>query len=144
MDTTSLSHLHKQLQLASENRRHLKKLEQTYLNLWAKLTEEETKADLLQKKLLKEYRDMAQLEKRSIASLFYSILGTREQQVQKERQEYLAAQLNFEGSVAQVENIRHDLTETQKKLDELSGAEQQYDEALKAKESALMALSDDR
>jgi hypothetical protein len=144
MDTNALSILNQQLQRASENRRQLKKLEQTYQNLWSRLGEEESRADELQKKLQKEYRDVDQLQNGSIASLFYSILGTKEQQIQKERQEYLAAQLSFDASVVQVENIKHDLTETQQKLDALGGSEQEYLDALKAKESALLSLNDGR
>src|SRR5690349_960765 len=117
MAVTSLYDLHEQLRIAALNKRQLRKLEQTFQNLWSKLSEEESRADALQQKLISEFRDVERLENGNIIALFYSILGTREKQMEKERQEFLAARLSFEASMAEVQQIRHDLSQTQNLLE---------------------------
>jgi hypothetical protein len=144
MATVSIQLLHQRLQAAAEGRRQLKKQEQTYQKLWAALAEEEAKAESEEKQVLKEYRDVERLEDGGIAALFYSILGNKEQQTEKERQEFLRARLSFESCISRLASIRKDLTETQKKLDELSRFEQEYLSAFKEKEAAIIGLNDDR
>lgn len=143
MDKNVFQKLHERLELASENRRQLRKLEAVYQNLWSSLKKEEARAESLQNKLTREWKDAGRLESKTLEALFYSILGTKEQYLEKERQQFLVARLNFEACMAQLENIRRDLRKTQLHLDELSRSEQEYHEALKAKEAALMFLSED-
>ena len=47
----------------------------------------------LAKTLDKEYADVEKLEKMSIKGVFYKVLGDKEAQLEKERQEYLQAVL---------------------------------------------------
>jgi len=53
------------------------------------------KRDQLVGKLKKEEKDVEQLEGRGVKNLFYKVLGSKEQQLEKERQEYLAASLEY-------------------------------------------------
>ena len=51
--------------------------------------------DKLVNQLKKEEKDVEQLEGKGVKTLFYKVLGSKEQQLEKERQEYLAASLEY-------------------------------------------------
>jgi len=53
------------------------------------------KIDTADRKLKKELKDVEDLEKIGIKSLFYKTLGSKEDQLEKERQEYLSAALHY-------------------------------------------------
>lgn len=85
--------------------------------------------DLIRKKLQlnkfldeykKEYHDVLNLEATSITSLFYNILGNKEQQLKKEKQEALKAKLKYDQFKHDVEFL---VNETKKLVDELAEIE---------------------
>jgi len=53
------------------------------------------KIDTADRKLKRELKDVEDLEKIGIKSLFYKTLGSKEDQLEKERQEYLSAALHY-------------------------------------------------
>jgi len=53
------------------------------------------KIDIADRQLKKELKDVEYLEKIVIKSLFYKTLGSKEDQLEKERQEYLSAALHY-------------------------------------------------
>ncbi len=62
----------------------------------SELADKEAKLEKLNKTWRKEYEDVEKLEKLSLKSVFTSILGDKEKQLELERQEYLAAFMKFE------------------------------------------------
>ena len=66
----------------------------------------------LQRQLQKEDSDVKKLEGISITALFYSIFCSKEQQLEKERQELLAAVLQYE----QCKQVLRELTADENKL----------------------------
>ncbi len=60
------------------------------------LAEKNRQADELESKMLQEHEDVEALENMSIKSVFRKILGDKEAQLEKERQEYLHAFMKFE------------------------------------------------
>jgi len=83
----------------------------------------------LEKEVDKEYKDVEELENLSIKKLFHKILGSKEEQLEKERQEYLQAVLKLKDYKKKVELIEYendlisgktgDLPALQKKLNNL-------------------------
>ncbi|WP_206812910.1 hypothetical protein [Paradesulfitobacterium ferrireducens] len=79
--------------------------------------------------LEKENQDVEKLEHTSMASLFYAMLGSLDEHVEKERREALAAQLKYEQMRKDLEDIKDQITklsaersgylECQKKYDRL-------------------------
>nr|WP_312578287.1 hypothetical protein [Sedimentibacter sp.] len=102
----------------------------------------QTEQDLIHEKLQlnrllneyeKEYKDVLNLETVSIASLFYTILGNKEEQLKKERQEALKAKLKYDQCKHDVEFL---VNETKKLVDELSqieSCETEYEELINKK-----------
>jgi len=80
---------------AKELRTHLKV--ESRLEEIDKLIEWENKrlASLI-KKLEKEAEDITRLEEMSLESIFHKMLGSKEEQIEKERQEYLQLSLKYD------------------------------------------------
>lgn len=80
--------------------------------------------DKLAKVLEEEYENLDDLEKLSLKSLFYKVLGSKEEQMEKARQEYLQASLKFDEYKKSIELLEYEkkvLTEKLVKKKDLSG-----------------------
>jgi len=111
----------------------------------------QTEQDLIREKLQlnkllseyeKEYKDVLDLEKTSTASLFYTILGSKEEQLKKERQEALKAKLKYDQCKHDVEFL---VNETKKFVDELSqikACETEYEELIN-KKMEIISIEDE-
>ena len=120
-----------------EQKRLKKKLE---LDLNAVKTELEDKAARLASlatQLAKEKVDVEKLEHVSLTGLFYSILGSHEQQLEKERQELLAAELRYQQTKHQVTFLEQEQNNLLQQLDKLSNIEAEYEAVLSEKENLL-------
>ena len=88
-------------------------------------------------RLMKEDTDVAALEGMSITGLFYSILGTKEERLEKERQEALAAKLKHDQSIAEVKELTEELELLQQQLSSLEDVEAEYKQVLSEKAAFL-------
>lgn len=70
----------------------------------------------MDKQLDKELRDIKELEKLGIKSLFHKVLGSKEEQLEKERQEYLALSLKYKELNKSIEISEYEITVLEKKL----------------------------
>lgn len=66
--------------------------------------------DLLKsnKKMKKEKRDVDELEKKNMKSLFTEILGDKEEQLERERQEYLQEVLHHNSLIDEIETLKYE------------------------------------
>ncbi|MCC9607764.1 hypothetical protein LOC68_03455 [Blastopirellula sp. JC732] len=90
----------------------------------------------------KEKADVDNLEGFSLVGLFYSILGTKEERLETERQEYLAAKLKYEESAEAVDEAQREIEELVAQLAVLKDAESEYNQLLKEKEKFLTQNGD--
>jgi len=125
------------LAMTIQQRRQKQKLEQDLQAVDAGLQAESARLASLQDKLNKEKVDVEKLESTSLTALFYSVLGSRDQQLEKERQELLSVQLLYQKSSRQVEFLERDREYLIKQLAELAGVEAQYTSLLAEKELVL-------
>ena len=77
--------------------------------------------------LQKEQGDVDRLERQSLASIFASILGNRERQLEKERMEAHAAALKHSAAVQQLENVNRDIFQLETEKGTLLGAQAAYE-----------------
>jgi len=89
-----------------------------------------------------EDKDVKKLESLSIASIFYSILGSKEKQLEKERQELLATRLKYEECAKSVLDLEKELASYKTSLDSLLDAQEEYEATLKRKEEFILKLED--
>jgi hypothetical protein len=85
-----------------EQKRLKQKLEQNLRMVEKELNDKSSTLETLRIKLEKEKVDVDKLERTSLTAMFYAVLGSREQQLEKERQEMLVAQLSYQQTKYQV------------------------------------------
>lgn len=132
-----LQGLSDRLSKAIEQKRLKGKFENDFRAVDKELQSELSRLVILESKLEKEKIDVQRLEQISLTYLFYSALGSREQQLEKERQEFLFAQLSYQQNKSQIKHLELEKDRLSRELNKLIGAEQNYETALSEKEVFL-------
>ena len=136
-----LQELSTRLSKVVEQRRLKQKLEQNLHSVESELQDKSARFAAVSAQLEKEKVDVEKLERASITSLFYSVLGSREDQWEKERQEFLAAQLKFQHLKRQVQFLQQEEDRLLQRLDQLTGVEAESQLLLSEKERLLRELN---
>lgn len=99
------------------------------------------KAQQLKKALIelvnKEEADVDRLEKMSLKGIFHKVLGNKEEQIEKERQEYLQAFLKLEENNKEIEAILYEQKVLEKKATKNAGQKEQLASLLQTREKEL-------
>ncbi len=98
---------------------------------------------VLDQAVQKEYEDVQNLEKLGLKTFFYNVLGDKESQLEKERQEYLQASLKYDQVRKSLEVLEFESNILQKKVNNKAAIEAQLDDLSKKQEQQLLALSGD-
>jgi len=96
------------------------------------------------RQLESEQADVKKLEGISLTGLFYAVLGSKEDQLEKERQEFLTAKLKHDEAVESLEETHRDVESHQTALSEFDDAETKYDDLIREKERLLSQGGDKR
>lgn len=120
-----------------EQKRLKKKLEQNLSSVQKELKDKSALLESLRISLEKEKVDVEKLERTSLTGLFYSMLGSREQQLDKERQEMLSAQLKYQQAKYQMDYLEQEQNSLSQKLGNLPDVEYEYQSLLSEKEHLL-------
>jgi hypothetical protein len=91
--------------------------------------------------LERETKDVRRLEGLSLTALFYTILGSKDQQLEKERQEYLAAKLKYDECSQAVSAIESEMSFIELRIRSLGNLEARY-ATLMAEKEELIATTD--
>lgn len=122
LDTNTLTR-YTQLEERVENLRRIPdELEQqrAYLaNLNQSLTDAQRRLETLAERREKEYRDVEKLEKLSVTSLMARVKGTKDQQLEKEKVEYLTVLNKEEAAQRECQQLQDVITQTQSQVYEL-------------------------
>ena len=132
-----LQELSARLSKIIEQKRLKKKLEQDLHAVETELRNKSARFESLGAQLDKEKVDVEKLGQISLTALFYSVLGSREQQLEKERQELLSAQLLYQQTKHQLEFLEQERNYLSQQLDKLTGVESEYELVLSEKEHLL-------
>ncbi len=129
-----LQELSERLSRIIEQKRLKEKLEQDFRAVETELLDKSTRLASLAVQLDKEKIDVEKLERISLTYLFYSVLGSREQQLEKERQELLSAQLLYQQNKNQLEYLEREKSRLSYQLENLVGTDSEYELLLSEKE----------
>ncbi len=91
----------------------------------------------LEAHLSEERADVEALEELSLRGLFHTILGNKEEQVEKERQDVLAAKLRYDECKEAVTALEEEIAGLQHQVEQLGDAEARYHALLHRKEQVL-------
>lgn len=138
-----IEELNKKLIEAKESLRDKKRFENMLLNTQKELQEEKQRVKELAENLAKEEYDVKKLEGLSITSLFYQFLGTVEQKLDKERQEFLAAKLKYDSCKNTIKTLENEIFSLEVKIKNLGAPQSDYLRFLKEKEK-ILAKSEDK
>lgn len=97
-------------------------------------------ADLerLEIQLKKEFTDLEKLEKLSVKGLFHQVLGSKEEQIEKERQEYLQVSLKYDEAKKTVRLLEFERDLLQGKTKDLTLFKQKFNTLIKRREKLLI------
>lgn len=118
----------------------LNKLEKRREQLIPQINKQEQLIFKLQVQLDLEEEDVAKLMKLSLKGLFYTILRSKDEQLEKERQEALEAAVRLQEARITLHEYKVELQEVYAKLDELAYVPDAYNDLLERKEAALKDL----
>ncbi|MGI6344690.1 MAG: hypothetical protein ACOX18_06475 [Bacillota bacterium] len=91
----------------------------------------------LEAQLRKEERDVKALEGISLANLFRTVLGDKEQRLDKERQEFVRAKLRYDAAQSAVDRLEEEVAQLRAAIRRLPELQADYQELLREKEQAL-------
>jgi len=132
-----LEELNARLTRIVEQKRLKAKLEQELPAVEKEFQDKSTRLETLSTTLKKEKVDVEKLERTSLTALFYSVLGSREQQLENGRQELLSDQLVYQQTKHQVDFLKQERNGLIEQLERLKGVDSEYALLLDEKERYL-------
>ncbi len=85
-------------------------------DLDVQIDENEAKVIQLENRQFKEFEDLQKLEGNSLKSVFYKVLGSKEEQLEKERQEHLQASMKYDAAKKSLDLLTYERSVLEKKL----------------------------
>lgn len=132
----------KRLVEIKEKMRKLDKLKDSLRIAQSKLEEEKAKIKEYEVLVKKEEKDLDKVEGKGIVSLFYSVLGSRDEQIDKQRQEYLAVKLKYDQYQSGAAAIEEDSRSMKQSISEIGNVENEYKELISIKERMIASAND--
>ena len=139
-----LKDLNKELTEILELRRRKDRLQRQFELARQQRRKESERLEAQEKQLRKERQDVERLEKLSLTGLFVTILGSKEEQLEKERQEALAASLKYQQSQDALRRIDDDIASLERDLQAVGDPDLRYESVLRQKENLLAQSGDAR
>ena len=116
-----------------------KSIEAKLKELKAQRGELDSRVQEFKKVMWSEQADVDRLERTSLTSVFYAIIGKKEDMLDKEKVEAYAAKVKYDSAVQELNLLEEDIRRMEAQLREISGCEQQYETLLQEKGVAIKA-----
>lgn len=129
--------MNRRLAEAKERIYRLHKAERRKVELDKRLNEQERLIMKLEMQLESEQADVDRLSRLTLTNLFHTILRSKEEQLELERQQALQAALKLEEAKQQLLNTQADLMAVGDNLSNFRNAEHEYSSLLASKEASL-------
>ena len=120
-----------------ERKHELTKAESRRESLLKRIREQESSIVKLEVELEMEKEDVDKLTKMSLTNLFHTILRSKDEQLEMERQQVLTATLKLQEARQSLQELKEELVEVGHQLHEFSNAQEAYNQLLLKKEAAL-------
>ena len=126
------------LQQKLSRKKHLQAL---LKELHTQRIELETKVASLKKIMEEDEYDVTRLERRGLASLFYGIVGKKEEKLNEERREAVTSKAKYDVAMQEMDLVQRRIGRYEEELDTLKDIEMKYAYALKEKVKLLKATA---
>ena len=126
------------LQQKLSRKKHLQAL---LKELHTQRIELETKVASLKKIMEEDEYDVTRLERRGLASLFYGIVGKKEEKLSEERREAVTSKAKYDVAMQEMNLVQRRISRYEEELTALKDIEMQYAYALKEKVKLLKATA---
>ena len=126
------------LQQQLSRKKHLQAL---LKELHTQRIELETKVASLKKIMEEDEYDVTRLERRGLASLFYGIVGKKEEKLNEERREAVTSKAKYDVAMQEMDLVQRRISRYEEELATLKDIEMQYAYALKEKVKLLKATA---
>lgn len=114
------------------------KIETMLSSLKLQLKMQEDKKLRYEKELKKEQTDVDKMNKTNLTTIFYTILGSKEEQIEEERQELLTAQLKHDDIKRQIDDTKYQISNLQAEQKEYEHCKNDYNILFQKKYQILM------
>ncbi len=104
-----ITHIQQQIQDTIKEIVHIERVEKQLAITKEELDDAVAEQQVLMQKLSKELKDIEKLDGLSTKAIFYKILGSKEKQLEKERQEYLVLSLKEEDVEKSIELLEYEV-----------------------------------
>ncbi len=128
-----------ELKVQVNRKNHLQSLLE---NLISELSNEEKKLSQLKADLEKENLDVEKLNKLSISSIFYTMLGKKEEKISKEEAEALTIRLKYETCLSTVLDMENHIDKIRNEFYQYSGCEDKLKAVLEEKKNLILNSKD--
>lgn len=132
-------HDNKQLQQLQEKVSQKKRLEAKWRELHSQHEDLSNRVQELKTVMGNEQADVDRLERTSLTSVFYAVIGQKEDLLDKEKSEAYAAKVKYDSAVQELNLVANDIHQIEIQLREFSQCEQQYESQLQEKDRAIKA-----
>ncbi|MCT2535595.1 hypothetical protein NC661_07025 [Aquibacillus koreensis] len=129
---------HERLITEKEKMRELERLSRQEGKLKQELDELESKEFRLKKQLDEEKIDVEKLEGFSLEGVFLSVFGRKEEKLEQEKREVLAAQLKWTEAKEARQDTEEELIDLRKRMQSLGDPTQRYNELLMERQNQLV------
>ena len=135
--------INRELEALEQGIYRCRKIDAMLNDLAGQLGSQEKRLAQLRSEMDKESLDVEKLEKMGLSAMFYTILGSREKQIEKERQEALAAQLKYGDMKRQIEDTKRRISQLRSERTEFEDCESKYNQLFDEKYTMLTEKNQD-
>ena len=132
-------HDNKQLQQLQEEVSRKKSLEAKWRELQSQQEDLSNRVQELETVMGNEQADVDRLERTSLTSVFYAVIGKKEDKLDQEKAEAYAAKVKYDSAVQELNLVVNDMHQIEMQLRDFSQCEQQYEAQLQEKDRAIKA-----
>lgn len=129
-----LESLNERLMQVKEQQRKKQKWESQLEAYQNEASEKQHERERLEEQLKDEEKDVEKLENPSLTNLFYTVIGKKEDRLDKEKQELLTAHLKYDETIRAIDHIGAAIKDLRKNLETLPNVDAIYQEILLEKE----------
>jgi len=133
-----MSQIQQQIRETIEQITGLERVRSRYDDAVKELKSYQRQLDKLHAVMVKELKDLDEIESKGLKPFFYKVLGSKEQQIEKERQEYLSASLKFNEKQKSVEVLEYEAELLQKKLGDTTKLKQNLEHLKGQRENEIL------